>query len=112
MEHYHLFLFGANFTLITDHKPLEVIYDGSPKSKPSARIERWVLWLQPYDFAVVYKSGTDNSVDYMSRHPTKFSTRKQEHITEAYVNFVGRNAVPKTMTPTEIQEATNKMIRP
>ena len=59
MEHYHLLLFGANFTLITDHKPLEVIY-GSPKSKPSARIERWVLRLQPYDFAVVYKSGTDN----------------------------------------------------
>ena len=106
VEHYHLFLFGANFTLITDHKPLELIY-GSPKSKPSARIERWVLRLQPYDFAAVYKSGTDNSADYMSRHPTKFSTRKQERITEAYVNFVARNAVPKAMTLTEIQEATN-----
>ena len=106
VEHYHLFLFGANFTLITDHKPLEVIY-GSPKSKPSARIERWVLRLQPYDFAVVYKSGTDNSADYMSRHPTKFSTRKKKRITEAYVNFVARNAVPKAMTLTEIQEATN-----
>ena len=106
VEHYHLFLFGANFTLITDHKPLEVIY-GSPKSKPSARIERWVLLLQPYDFAVVYKSGTDNSADYMSRHPTKFSTRKQERITEAHANFVARNAVPKAMTLTEIQEATN-----
>ena len=64
VEHYHLFLFGATFTLITDHKPLEVIY-GSPKSKPSARMERWVLRLQPYDFAVVYKSGTDNSADYI-----------------------------------------------
>ena len=38
VEHYHLFLFGANFTLTTNHKPLEMIY-GSPKSKPSARIE-------------------------------------------------------------------------
>ena len=26
VEHHHLFLFGANFTLITDHKLLEVIY--------------------------------------------------------------------------------------
>ena len=128
VEHYHLFLFGANFTLIINHKPLEVLYGsptlkpsvriecwvlrlqpynftavhkplevvyGSPKSKPSARIERWVLRLQPYDFTVVYKSGTDNSADYMSRLPTKSSTRKQEHITEAYVNFVARNAVPK-----------------
>ena len=38
----------------------------------------------------------------MSRHPTKFSTHKQERITEAYVNFVARNAVPKAMTLTEI----------
>ena len=106
VEHYHLFLFGANFNLITDHKPLEVIY-GSPKSKPSARIERWVLRLQPYDFTVVYKSGTDNSADYMSRHPTKYSTSKQERITETYVNFVARNAVPKAMTLAEIQQATN-----
>ena len=105
VEHYHLFLFGANFTLITDHKPLEVIYC-SPKSKPSARIERWVLRLQPYHFTVVYKSGTDNSVDYMSRHP-RSSTRKQEHITEAYVNFVARSAVPKAMTLAVIQQATN-----
>ena len=101
-----MFLFGANFTLITDHKPLEVIY-GSPKSKPSARIERWILRLQPYDFTAVYKSGTEDSADYMSRHPTKSSTRKQEHITEAYVNFVARNAVPKAMTLAEIQQATD-----
>ena len=106
VKHYLLFLYGANFTLITDNKPLEVIY-GSSKSKPLARIERWVLRLQPYDFTVVYRSGTDNSVDYMSRHPSKSSTRKQEHITEAYVNFVARNAVPKAMTLEEIQQATN-----
>ena len=26
VEHFHLFLFGNEFTLVTDHKPLEVIY--------------------------------------------------------------------------------------
>ena len=55
----------------------------------------------------MYKSGTDNSVDYMSRRPTKCSTHKQEHITEAYVNFVARNAVLNAMTLAEIQQATN-----
>ena len=39
VEHFHLFLYGREFTLITDHKPLEVIY-GSATSKPSAHIER------------------------------------------------------------------------
>ena len=38
-EKFHMYLFGNEFELVTDHKPLEVIY--SAKSKPSARIERW-----------------------------------------------------------------------
>ena len=43
----------------------------------------------------------------MSRHPTRSSTYKQEHITEAYVNCVAHNAVPKAMMLAEIQQATN-----
>ena len=65
VEHFHLFLYGKEFTLITDHKPLEVIY-GSPTSKPSARIEHWVLRLQPYAFKIKYRSGSENAADYLS----------------------------------------------
>ena len=32
-EHFHLYLFGSEFTIITDHKPLEVIFNNN-KSKP------------------------------------------------------------------------------
>ena len=53
VEHFHLYLYGNPFTLITDHQPLEVIY-GNRHSKPSARIERWVLRLQPYSLNVIY----------------------------------------------------------
>ena len=52
-EHFHLYLFGSDFTLITDHKPLEIIFNNG-KSRPPARIERWRLRLQPYDFTVTY----------------------------------------------------------
>jgi len=41
--------------MVTNHKPFEVTY--GPRSKPSARIERWVIRLQPYDFWVVYAPG-------------------------------------------------------
>ncbi len=37
VEHFHLYLYRSPFTLIIDHKPLEVIY-GNHNSKPSARI--------------------------------------------------------------------------
>ena len=39
IEHFHLYLYGHEFTLIIDHKPLELIYQ-NPKSRPSGRLER------------------------------------------------------------------------
>jgi hypothetical protein len=40
IEYFHLYLYGNEFTLVTDlYKPLEVIY-GSKSAKVSARIER------------------------------------------------------------------------
>ena len=36
-EHFHLLIYGKSFTLVIDHKLLEVIYVNL-KSKPSARI--------------------------------------------------------------------------
>ena len=63
IEHFHMYLYGAPFTLYTDHKSLALIY-ANPVSKPPARIERWLLRLQQYDFDVVYKAGKDNPADF------------------------------------------------
>ena len=50
-ERFHMYLIGTTFELITDHKALEII----SSSKPSARIERWALRLQQYEYKVIYK---------------------------------------------------------
>ena len=84
-ERFHQYLLGRKFALITDHKPLEIIY--STKSKPSARIERWVLRLQPYNFRVQYVRGCSNIADALSRLPTQDST--SEHAAaKQFVDFV------------------------
>ena len=44
-ERFHVYLYGIEFELYTDHKSLETIY--LSRSKPCARIERWILRLQP-----------------------------------------------------------------
>ena len=69
-EHFHFYLYGRNFKIETDHRPLEHIY--KPKAtntrKPTpARIERWLFRLQEYDFKVVYKPGSSNLADSLSR---------------------------------------------
>lgn len=66
IEHFHMYLYGKNkFELVTDHKPLEVIFGN--RSKPCARIERWVLRLQSYNYKIVYKPGKSNIADPLSR---------------------------------------------
>ena len=75
IEHFHLFLFGADFTLITDHKPFRLIYNNS-RSRPPARIERWFLRLQQYNFRVICMAGCENPADFLSRHPEPNITKR------------------------------------
>ena len=101
-ERFHAYIYGREFDLVTDHKPLEIIY--GIRSKPSARIERWVLRLQPYSFKVIHVKGSDNIADPLSRLvPQKPSTEDRE---EGYVRFVAVNATPSAMTTREIEEAS------
>ena len=107
-EHFHLYLHGSTFRIITDHKPLETIFNKST-CKATARIERFQLRLQPYKFKVVYKPGSDNPADYMSRHPIP-NSKGTGHTSQidAYVNFVTVNALPDAVSLQEIQNETLK----
>ena len=109
IEHFRLFLICSEFDIITDHKALESIFN-NPKSKPPARIECWMMRLQPFNFKVIYKKGSSNESDYMSRHPVggPTETTNEGEIAEAYVNFIVNHATPKSMTIDEIKEKTIK----
>ena len=109
-EHFNLYLFGQEFKLVADHKPLELIF-GNPNSKPPARIERWALRLQPYNFTVKYKPGKSNPSDYMSRHPIYSRSVKSSRaakVTEEYINFIIRNDIPNSMKLDEFETQTAK----
>jgi len=49
-----MYLLGIEFELITDHRPLEFIFNHS-SSKPVPRIERWSLLLQSFRVTMKYK---------------------------------------------------------
>jgi len=102
-ERFHVYLYGKHFELETDHKPLEVIY--SSKSQPSARIERWVLRLQPYEFTVMYRPGPQNIADALSRLTQKVSN-ESKNVVEEYIRYVAENAAPRAIPIQKIEQAS------
>ena len=77
-EHFHIYLYGAQFKVVSDHKPLEGIMN-NPLSKPTSRLERLCLRLQPYKMDVVYKPGKFNTADFLSRHPRDLDQPPDPH---------------------------------
>lgn len=104
VERFHYYLFGREFDLITDHKPLEVIF--GPRSKPCARIERWVLRLQSYAYRVIYKPGKSNIADPLSRLVVYKPSDQQGSNIEQYINMIVSMAAPTAVRLDEIEKAS------
>ena len=111
IDHFHLYLYRHEFTLITDHKPLELIYK-NPKSRPLARLERWCLRLQDYTFQVKYRPGPTNPSDYLSRHPIPIhpgvNKCTKPNLADEHVRFVAQNAVPIAVGIEHLRTATKQ----
>ena len=107
LEHFHLYLYRSEFTIMTDHKPLLGIFNS--RKPTSARIDRWKLRLMPCNCHLVYRPGknAENPADFMSRHPN-FQATAERNVAENYVNYVCTNAIPKAMTLQEIQAETKE----
>ena len=110
-EHFDMYTNGAqHFTVITDHKPLENIWQ---KTNPTPRIQRLGLRLQPYKFTISYQPGNSNPSDYLSRHPepndqTCSTKSLQERVAEQYVNFLAITSTPRSMSLDDIKNETQK----
>lgn len=108
VERFHFYIYGKEFELVTDHKPLETIF--APKSKPCCRIERWVLRLQSYMFTVIYKPGKSNIADPLSRlvEWSKLNeTAPQSKYSNQYVNWIVTHMEPKAMKLDDIGKASD-----
>ena len=74
--HQYLDLYGRQFILETDHKPLESLFN-EKKATPAmaaARIQRWALTLAAYNYTIKYKPGIEHgNADALSRLPLPVS---------------------------------------
>ena len=105
-EHYNLYLYGSSFKVITDHKPLLGIVKHT--SKPTARLERLILRLQPYKMSLIYKPGKNNEADYLSRHPQNAKMPHHKSRIDFQVDCVCVNALNEYKDDGLTMEAVNK----
>jgi len=98
---FHVFLLGRQFLLRTDHRALMGIFNS--KLTNSARITKWLLKLQPYQFVVEIIKGKDNIVaDSLSRIP--WPTVLKEASTNSALLLVGAEGEETADVPIEEQE--------
>ena len=73
---FHQYLYGRQFTLITDHRPLCKLLGSNQgvSSLAAARMQRWALILSTYQYVLEYTPGSQNEcADCLSRLPLSAS---------------------------------------
>ena len=95
---FHYYICDREFSVITDHQPLTKLLS----SNPTARIQRWLLQLQPYNYIIKYDSGYMNASDVVSRNPLPIGTNAVSKDTEHFIyNII--DAVPLSVSLDEIK---------
>lgn len=105
VKKFHKFLYGREFTLYTDHKPLTSILGQKREIPPlaAARLQRWALILAAYQYNIQYKPTKEHgNADGLSRLPLQTEEVVE---TEATVfNIKQMEALPVTVA--EIKRGT------
>lgn len=118
VKKFHKYLFGREFTLVSDHQPLQYIF-GKHKNIPvtaASRIQRWALILSGYRYSIVYKKGSlISNADALSRLPnsestnvsdTLYSFNLEESVPLSYVDIAKTSQ--KDVNITKVMELTLK----
>ncbi|KAJ1083571.1 hypothetical protein NDU88_003760 [Pleurodeles waltl] len=72
-----MFLWGRNFEVITDHKPLKEVFKNKGIDLVSHRIRKWVLAVQEIEYTVSYIPGVLNvQADCLSRLCETYSSKE------------------------------------
>ena len=109
VKKFHQFLYGRQFTLLTDHKPLTTILGSHIGIPPlaAARMQRWALLLSAYQYDIRYRqSECHGNADALSRLPIVGAPMEEEGTRDVEVyNVTQLETLPVTYQ--QLKTATN-----
>eukprot|EP00731_Ephydatia_muelleri_P039251 Em1273g1a len=76
VDKFHQYLDGKHFTILSDHKPLQSLFNEERPVPPmaSSRVQRWALTLSAYNYSIVFRPGKlQGNADALSRLPLPVS---------------------------------------
>ena len=103
---FHQFLFGNQFTMITDHKPLLGLFseNSALPARAASRVLRWALLLSAYNYELRYREGSRNgNADALSRLPLDARTGE---FSQKLVSVAMMEMVKSPVTETEVRRST------
>ena len=107
---FHVYLFGRQFTLLTDHKPLTSIFHpekGVP-AMTAARLQRYAMFLAGFDYKIEYKSTTKHcNADGLSRLPLQNKEREETEVDSSEV-FHATQFEPLPVTSEAVARETRR----
>lgn len=76
LKHFRVYLLGIHFTIVTDCNAVKAT---ATKKDLLPRIARWWMFMQDFDFSIVYRKGAKlRHVDYFSRNIPVLVARQEE----------------------------------
>ena len=92
IEYFKCYLFGKNFTVLTDHRALLSVLKSHRSNKSyNSRLTRWIDRLLPFDFNIEHIPGTRMGlVDFISRQPNQRAISITQYDEEFMVATISR----------------------
>lgn len=111
VKKFHQFLFGREFVIFSDHKPLQFLFsEQSPVPvMASGRIQRWALTLSAYKYRMEFRAGKEQgNADGLSRLPLKEFPRDVPIPGDTVLMLQSLSDASSVVTATAIRKWTDK----
>ena len=112
-KRFHTYLYGRQFTLVTDHKPLTTILGHNKGIPPvaAARLQRWAIILAAYKYKIEFRPTTAHSnADGLSRLPLKESARDPGLTETVWCNMMELDSLPVTVAEVRKETRTDPVL--